>query len=251
MLSIRIIPKLEVKGPNLIKGIHLEGLRIVGKPEDMALKYYEDGADELIYMDLVASLYQRKYLLNIIEKAAQKIFIPLTVGGGVKTIRDMRILFKAGADKIAINTGAVTNPRMISEAARIFGSQCIVVSIEAQVKYHSWEVYTDSGRTPTGIDVLDWAKQAVKLGAGELLLTSIDRDGTYNGYDLELIKLISSQISVPVIACGGASKKEHFLQALEKGHADAICAASVFHQKKLSIKQIKKYLDSRNIPVRI
>lgn len=252
MKSIRIIPKLEVKGPNLIKGIHLEGLRIVGKPEQAAIKYYEAGADELIYIDLVASLYRRKYLLDIISKTAETAFIPLTVGGGIQTIDDMRTLFRAGADKVAINTGAINNPAIISKAANIYGSQCIVVSIEAQHKTNgTWEAYTESGRTPTGISALVWAKKAEKMGAGELLITSINQDGTTQGFDCELVKKISSQLSIPVIASGGAGKLEHFSEVINEGQADAVCASTLFHFSTLTIKQVKEYLLTKNIAVRL
>ncbi len=252
MKSIRIIPKLEVKGPNLIKGIHLEGLRIVGKPEKAAIKYYEAGADELIYIDLVASLYRRKYLLDIISRTAKTAFIPLTVGGGIQTIVDMSVLFRAGADKVAINTGAINNPTVISTAANIYGSQCIVVSIETQRKSDgSWEAYTDSGRTPTGINALTWAKKAEKMGAGEFLVTSINQDGTAMGFDIELVRKISSQSSIPVIASGGAGKLEHFYEIITFGAADAVCASTLFHFNTITIKKIKEYLAAKNIDVRL
>lgn len=247
---IRIIPKLEVKGPHLIKGMHLEGLRIVGEPHRKAVEYYEDGADELIYIDLVASLYQRKYLLDIISKTADQVFIPLTVGGGVRTLTDFETLFRVGADKIAVNTGIVANPQLISQAANKFGSQCVVVSIEAQRKGNTWEPYTDSGRTPTGLDVLFWAKEVVKLGAGELLVTSINQDGTSKGFDTELIYTISSQINVPVIGSGGGGLLEHFIPAISEGRTDALAIASALHFKKLTVAQIKQYLLTQKVPVR-
>ncbi len=252
MNNIRIVPKLEVKGPNLIKGIHLEGLRIVGKPEQAAIKYYKDGADELIYIDLVASLYQRKYLLDIITKTAKTAFIPLTVGGGIKTVDDMKILFRAGADKISLNTGAINNPLIIAAAANIFGSQCIIVSIEAQRKANNyWEAYTNSGRTPSGFDAVIWAKEVTKLGAGELLITSINQDGTFNGYDYDLLLSISKGVDIPVIASGGAGKYEHFYNAIKLGKTDALAASSVFHFDKLSISKVKLYLKSKKIGMRI
>ena len=211
MKNIRIIPKLEVKGENLIKGVHLEGLRVVGKPQEVAVRYYEDGADELIYMDLVASLYQRQNFLNIVEKTAQKIFIPLTVGGGIRNINDVKIILRSGADKVAINTQAIKTPEIISKIANDFGRQCLVVSLEVQKKPNGdYECYTDMGRTQVGIDPVFWAQKAAKLGAGELLVTSINQDGTENGFDIELVKNISIKVQIPVIACGGAGKKEHF-----------------------------------------
>lgn len=252
MINVRIIPKLEVKGPNLIKGIHLEGLRIVGKPQEAAIKYYKDGADELIYIDLVASLYRRKYLLDIISKTAETAFIPLTVGGGIKNIEDMHLLFRAGADKIAVNTGAVNNPRIISEAANIFGSQAIVISIEAQRKNgQKWEPYTDSGRSPTGLDLVSWVKRVIKLGAGELLITSINQDGTYKGFDIELLNSVSKIANIPIIASGGAGNLGHFYEAIKRGHADGICASSILHFNHLSILKIKKYLTNKNIDIRL
>lgn len=252
MKSVRIIPKLEVKGENLIKGIHLEGLRIVGKPEAAAWRYYQDGADELIYIDLVASLYQRDFFLNIVERTAQRVFIPMTVGGGIRTLADVKMALRSGADKIAINTQAIKNPKIISDVANTFGSQCMVVSMEVQRKTDgSYECYTDSGRTPTGLNPLTWAKQAVKLGAGEILLTSINQDGTLNGFDLNLIKLVTTNVPIPVIASGGAGKKEHFRQAIVIGYADALCASSIFHFKKAKIFEVKKYLQQQGIKIRI
>ena len=230
MHTVRIIPRLDVKGPNLVKGIHLEGLRVLGKPEDFALRYYSEGADELIYIDTVASLYGRSNLLDIVSKAAERIFIPLTAGGGVRTLDDIRELLRAGADKVAINTEAVHNPGFISVASRTFGSQCIVISIQAKMRQPgTYEALTDNAREKTGKDVFDWAREAVALGAGEILLTSVDREGTGKGYDLELIKKISRAVNVPVIASGGAGNCAHFLDAVEIGAADAISAASIFH----------------------
>ena len=228
--NIRIIPRLDIKGPNLVKGIHLEGLRVLGKPEDFARDYYTNGADELFYMDVVASLYGRNSLTEIVSKTAQNIFVPLTVGGGIRTLEDIRGILRAGADKVAINTAAINNPKLITDGAKTFGSQCIVVSIEAKSKGHGkYEAYTDNGREKTGVDVLEWARRAVDMGAGEILITSIDHEGTGKGYDIELISKVSSSVGVPVIVCGGAGKKEHFLEAVTQGAADAVCAASVFH----------------------
>ncbi|MBU2044088.1 MAG: imidazole glycerol phosphate synthase cyclase subunit [Candidatus Omnitrophica bacterium] len=246
---IRIIPRLDIKGPNLVKGVHLEGLRVLGKAEDFASKYYTDGADELIYIDVVASLYGRENLLEIVRRAAQNIFIPLTAGGGIRTIEDIRELLRAGADKVAINTAAIRNPIFISEAAKVFGSQCIVISIEAKFRSEGkYEALTDNGREKTEKDVFDWAQQAVSLGAGELLITSIDKEGTGRGYDLGLIKMISESVPVPVIACGGAGKTEHFLEVIETGHADAVSAASIFHYHCLErLRSAEKFTEEGNV----
>lgn len=226
----RIIPRLDIKGPNLVKGIHFEGLRVLGKPWDFAFKYYQEGADELLYMDVVASLYERNSLLDIVDATAKKIFIPFTVGGGIRTIEDIKKVLRRGADKVAINTAAIKNPGFIREAANSFGSQCIVVSIEAKKGSHgTYEAMTDYGRERSGKDVLLWAKEAVELGAGELLITSIDQEGTGKGFDLELIRKIATSAPVPVIAAGGAGSAEHVLQSIKEGKADAVAIASIFH----------------------
>ncbi len=252
MKNIRIIPKLEVKGENLIKGVHLEGLRIVGKPEQVAFRYYKDGADELIYTDLVASLYQRENFLNIVEKTAQKVLIPLTVGGGIRSIDDVRMALRSGADKVAINTQAIKTPQIISKIANAFGSQCVVVSMEVQKKPDgTYECYTDMGRTQTGQDPFFWAQKAAKLGAGEILVTSINQDGTGKGFDLELVKSIATKVQIPTIACGGAGKKEHFKDVIELGHADAVAAGTIFHFKKSKISEVKDYLNKEGIGVRL
>lgn len=252
MPNIRIIPKLEVKGENLIKGMHLEGLRIVGKPEVRAIDYYKDGADELIYIDLVASLYQRDNFLHIVERTAQQVFIPLTVGGGVRCVEDAKAFLRAGADKVAINTAIINNPKLISEVANVFGSQCMVASLEVQKKRDgSYECYTDCGRTPTGKDPYVWAKEVVKLGAGEILLTSINQDGIFAGYDLELTQKIAASAKVPVIASGGAGKLEDFKQVIIQGQADAVCAAAFFHFNRGTIEEVKKYLNDNSMPVRM
>lgn len=232
-MNVRIMPRLDIKGPNLVKGINLEGLRVLGKPWDFAYKYYQDGADELIYMDVVASLYGRNNLFEIVRKTAENIFIPLTVGGGIRSLDDIRTLLRAGADKVAVNTAAVHNPSLIREGAQAFGSQCIVSSIEAKYMHGRYEALTDNGRELTGKDVFDWVKQVVDLGAGEILLTSIDREGTGLGYDLELIQRVAGSVPVPVIACGGCGKPEHLIEVAKKGKADAISAASIFHYNYL------------------
>ncbi len=252
MKNIRIIPKLEVKGENLIKGMHLEGLRVVGKPEAAAVKYYKDGADELIYMDLVASLYQRENFLNIVEKTARHVFIPLTVGGGIRTIEDVGMALRSGADKVAINTQAIKTPEIISQIANDFGSQCVVVSIEVQKKSDgTYECYTDMGRVSTGLDPFKWCQVAAKLGAGEILVTSINQDGTGKGFDLALTEKIATIIPIPLIACGGAGKKEDFEKVIVQGKADAVSAASIFHFKKARISKIKEYLSQLGIGVRM
>jgi len=228
-MTIRIIPRLDIKGPNLVKGIHLEGLRVLGKPWDFAQTYYREGADELIYIDVVASLYGRNNLLDIVRKTAQNVFIPFTVGGGIRSLEDIRSLLRSGADKVAINTGAVYCPDLIRQGAEAFGSQCIVSHIEAKRMHGRYEAMTDNGREASGKDAVQWAKQAVSLGAGEILLVSIDREGTGKGYDLELIRSISKAVPVPVIASGGAGNAAHALEVISAGRGDAICAASLFH----------------------
>ncbi len=229
-MALRIIPRLDIKGPNLVKGIHLEGLRVLGKPERFARHYYENGADELLYMDTVASLYGRNGLLDLISRTAQEVFIPLTVGGGIRSLADIRAALNAGADKVSINTAAIRRPEFIREAARQFGSSTIVVSIEAIRRPDgNYEAYTDNGRGPTGVSALNWAKQAAELGAGELLVTAIHQEGTGRGFDLELTRSIATAVSIPVIACGGAGKVEHVGDVIEKGQADAVCVASLLH----------------------
>lgn len=252
MRSFRIIPKLEVKGENLIKGMHLEGLRVVGKPEQMAVEYYKGGADELIYIDLVASLYQRENFLHIVEKTAEQVFIPLTVGGGIRSVDDARAFLRAGADKVAINTAIINNPQLVSDIANVFGTQCMVASLEVQKKGdNTYECYTDCGRTPTGKDPFKWAKMIVKLGAGEILLTSIDQDGTLKGYDLELVRKIALTVSVPVIASGGAGSPLDFKTVIVDARADAVCAAAFFHFKRGTIKEVKEFLNKNEISVRM
>ena len=230
MKYIRIIPRLDIKGPNLVKGIHLEGLRVLGKPEDFALLYYEQGADELIYQDTVASLYQRNNLTEIVTRTAENIFIPLTVGGGIRNLEDINKVLRAGADKVSINTAAIGNPKFINKASRAFGSSTIVVTIEAiQQLDGSYLAYTDNGREYTGVKVLDWAKEAEERGAGEILLTSIDREGTGNGYDLDLIRMVVGAVTIPVIAHGGAANFTHIMDAINEAKADAVAIASMLH----------------------
>ena len=228
--NVRIIPRLDIKGPNLVKGIQLEGLRVLGKPEWFARRYYEQGADELFYMDVVASLYQRNNLLDIVERTSRELFIPLTVGGGLRTVEDIRKVLRAGADKVSLNTAAIQRPDLIREAAQRFGSSTIVVSIEAIKKPDGcYEAYTDNGRERTGFDAWKWAVRAAELGAGELLVTSIDREGTGKGFDLELTRTIAQSVTIPVIACGGAGALAHLLEVVREGRADAVCLASLLH----------------------
>ena len=251
MTNLRLIARLDVKGPNLIKGIHLEGLRVMGSPNEFALNYYRQGADELIYMDVVASLYGRNHLGEIIKNAAKDIFIPMTVGGGVRTIENAREILRSGADKVAINTAAVANPRIISDVARQFGSQCMVLSIEAKkIAIDHWEVYTDNGRERTGLDVIEWAKLCVSNGAGEVLLTSVDREGTRKGFDIELVKAVSSTVNVPVIASGGMGKPEDLLSVVDVGGADAVAMADILHYGRAEIGDIREVAEAAGLGVR-
>lgn len=250
-MNIRIIPRLDIKGPNLVKGVHFEGLRVLGRPEVAARYYAAQGADELIYIDAVASLYGRNSLTDIIRRTAEELFIPLTVGGGLRTVEDMRATLLAGADKIAINSAAVRTPDLIGEGAERFGSQCIVVAIDARWNGTQYEVVVSGGRTPTGLDAIAWAREVEARGAGEILLTSMDRDGTQDGYEIALTRAVSDAVSIPVIASGGAGTLDHFRAALVEGGADAALAASLFHYKRLSVGQVKDYLRDQGVPVRL
>ena len=237
-MTVRVIPRLDIKGPNLVKGIHLEGLRVLGKPEWFARYYYEQGADELLYLDVVASLYGRNNLLEIVSRTARELFIPLTVGGGLRTLDDIRATLRAGADKVAINTAAIRHPDLVREAARRFGSSTIVVSIEAIRKPDGrYEAYTDNGRERTGVDAVEWALRAAELGAGELLVTSIDREGTGKGCDLHLTRTIAEAVSIPVIACGGAGTISDVHEVLAEGRADAVCLASLLHYHAVRVSE--------------
>jgi len=251
MKNIRLIARLDVKGPNVIKGVHLECLRIMGKPMELAWKYYEDGVDELLYMDIVASLYQRNNLLDIVEEAAKHIFIPMTVGGGIRSLQDMENLLRVGADKLAINTAAIENPDLITEGAKKYGSQCIVVSIEAKKSAGGrWEAYTDNGRNETGLDVVEWAERAVGLGAGEILLTSVDKEGTAKGFDIDLTSKVADAVSIPVIASGGAGRIEDIIECINMCKVDALATAHILHYNKNTVKEIKEGLASNGVKVR-
>ncbi len=234
-MSLRIIPRLDIKGPNLVKGIHLEGLRVLGKPERFARYYYEHGADELIYMDVVASLYERNSLLDIVGRTSQEIFIPLTVGGGLRSLEDIQAVLRAGADKVSLNTAAIRRPDLVREAANKFGSSTIVVSIEAKKRPDcTYEAYTDNGRERTGVEVFNWAEQVAELGAGEILLTSIDQEGTGKGFDLELTRKVTRSVPIPVIACGGAGDSGDIGEVVLQADADAVSVASVLHYDYIS-----------------
>lgn len=251
MSNLRIIPRLDIKGKNLIKGVHLEGLRVVGDPLEYAFQYYQQGADELIFIDVVASLYGRNNLSGIISGAADNIFIPITVGGGLRSVEDVQQSLRSGADKVAINTAAIARPKLISEIATRFGSQAMVLSIEAKcVGDYRWEAFTDNGREPTGLDVIDWVRQGVELGAGEILLTSIDQEGTRKGFDLELIKAVRNLVSVPVIASGGMGCIEDFIAAAKFGKADAVSMADMIHYKRISLVDIRNEALKSHLPVR-
>lgn len=249
---IRIIARLDMKGQNVIKGIHLEGLRIIGKPGPIARNYYEQGIDEIVYMDVVASLYGRNGILASIEEAARDIFVPLTVGGGVRTKEDIVRALRSGADKVAINTAAVKDPSFIKEAAESFGSQCIVLSVEAKQRSHGeWEALTDNGREQTGVSVLDWVMQAQELGAGEILLTSVDMEGTKKGFDIDLVHAVHDRVQIPVIASGGAGKVSHVAEVMDRRCADAVCIASLFHYETVPPMTMKKELHEAGYRVRM
>jgi imidazole glycerol-phosphate synthase subunit HisF len=251
MASVRLIARLDVKGSRLIKGVHLEGLRPIGSPGEHALRYYEQGADELIYMDCVASLYGRNNLSDIVQSAAVQIFIPMTVGGGIRSVEDATRLLRCGADKVAINTAAVRNPTLLTELANRYGSQCVVLSVEAKQRGpNRWEAYTDNGRETTGMDVVEWTQQAVALGAGEILLTSVDREGTRRGLDVDLIRAVTSTVSVPVVASGGVGVPEHMVDGVKEGGANAVAMADILHYKRATIGDIRVAAEAAGIEVR-
>ncbi|MCD5406248.1 MAG: imidazole glycerol phosphate synthase subunit HisF [Desulfotomaculum sp.] len=252
MLLKRIIPCLDVTGGRVVKGTNFVDLRDAGDPVELATVYDREGADELVFLDITASSDGRETVLDMVQQTAEKVFIPFTVGGGIRTIEDMRVMLKAGADKVAINTAAIKNPQLVADGAAKFGSQCIVVAIDAkQVGAKKWEIFTHGGRKLTGIDVLEWACRVAKLGAGEILLTSMDRDGTKNGFDIELTSAVSEAVHIPVIASGGVGNLAHIAEGLTKGKASAALAASIFHFRTYSIRQTKEYLQQQGIPVRI
>jgi len=250
MLAKRIIPCLDVKAGRVVKGVKFLELRDAGDPVEIARVYDRQGADELCFLDITASHENREIILDVVARTADQVFMPLTVGGGINKLDDIRNLLKAGADKVSINTGAVNRPEFVAEAAEAFGSQCIVVAIDAKRVSNHWEVFTHGGRNPTGIDACDWAKRMEGYGAGEILLTSMDRDGTKDGYDLELTRAVSEAVTVPVIASGGAGTLEHFHEALVDGRADAALAASLFHFGIHTIAETKRYLAERGVEVR-
>lgn len=251
MKKIRLIARLDIKGPNVIKGIHLEGLRVMGDPQEFARRYYEQGADELLYVDVVASLYGRNSLQHIIERAARDVFVPLTVTGGIRSVDDVRTILRAGADKIGINTEATKRPELIREVARKFGSQCMVLSIEAKsVAPGRWEAYTDNGREKTGLDVVEWAQRGVDLGAGEILLTSVDREGTREGFDVDLVAAVSRAVPVPVIASGGMGKLGDVVTAVRDGAADAVAVADMLHYGRTTVADIRAAARAAGLEVR-
>ncbi|WP_028466567.1 imidazole glycerol phosphate synthase subunit HisF [Nisaea denitrificans] len=251
MRPIRLIARLDIKGPNLIKGIHLEGLRVIGDPQTYAQRYYEQGIDEIIYMDTVASLYGRNNLTEILEHTAHHVFVPITVGGGVRSVEDARKLLRSGADKVAINTAAIARPELISEIAEEFGSQAVVLSVEAKRQNSGgWEAYTDNGREHSGRDVIEWVQEAEKLGAGELLLTSIDQEGTRKGFDIALLSAISGLVSIPVIASGGMGSVEDLVAAVQDGHADAVAMADILHYDRMTIAEIRDQALAANMNIR-
>ncbi|MBI2444535.1 MAG: imidazole glycerol phosphate synthase subunit HisF [Candidatus Magasanikbacteria bacterium] len=252
MKNIRIIPALHIKGPNVVKPVHTEALRVIGEPQPLAERYYQEGADELIYLDIVASLYQRSLDFDLLRAVTANIFIPVTVGGGIRTIQDINHALRSGADKVALNTYATHRPEFIAEAAEEFGSQCIVLFIEAKQKSAGhYEAYTDGGREPSGREAGEWARQGVELGAGEILISSIDRDGTRRGFDLELIQQITSWAPVPVIGHGGAADPDSVATVIQEGPADAVAASSIFHYQEHSIGAVKEHLRQKGIPVRL
>ena len=252
MLAKRIIPCLDVTGGRVVKGTNFVDLRDAGDPVEIARRYDEQGADELTFLDITATSDERDLILKVIEDVAAQVFIPLTVGGGVRKAEDVRRLLNAGADKVSINSAGVNNPDLIAEASSIYGSQAIVVAIDAKRRSDgTWEVYTRGGRTPTGIDAVEWAKKVEKLGAGEILLTSMDGDGTKAGFDLELTRAGSDSVSIPVIASGGVGNLQHLVDGIVEGHADAVLAASIFHFGEYTIEEAKRYMQERGIPVRL
>lgn len=255
MLTKRIIPCLDVKDGRVVKGVKFLDLRDAGDPVEVAQVYDKEEADEIIFLDITASFEKRQIMLDVVRRTAETVFMPLTVGGGIRNLDDIRELLNAGTDKVSINTAAVKDPELVGKASEKFGSQCIVVAIDAKRckdrEKIGWEVYVNGGRTPTGIDAMEWGKKVEKLGAGEILLTSMDMDGTKNGYDIELTEMFSENLGIPIIASGGAGNLEHLYEVLTKGKADAALAASIFHFREHSVKESKKYLQKKGVEVRI
>ena len=250
MRNIRLIARLDIKAPNLVKGIQLEGLRKMGDPNEFALKYYLQGADEIFYADIVASLYERNSLQNIIEKTTNDIFVPITVGGGLRNLDDVSAALRAGADKVSINTAAIKNPKIITDVARRFGSQCMVLSIQAKRHGDYWEAYYDNGREHSHIDVIEWAKKGQEMGAGEIILTSVDHEGTKKGFEVELVKAVTDVVTIPVVVSGGMGKVEDINDVVNVGHADGIAMAHVLHYNEITINDARDYCIQNNIPVR-
>ncbi len=251
MLAKRIIPCLDVKEGRVVKGINFIDLKVAGDPVEQAATYDREGADELVFLDITASYEGRDTMLDVVRRVADTIFIPFCVGGGLRTVEDIRATLLAGADKVSLNSRAVRSPNLITEGAMAFGSQCIVIAIDPKWVHNRWEVHIDGGRVPTGLDAIEWAQKVERLGAGEILLTCMDRDGTRAGYHIELTRTIAEAVSIPVIASGGAGKPEHFYDALTAGKADAALAASLFHYHELSVPDLKRYLHERGVPVRL
>ena len=251
MYAKRIIPCLDVKNGRVVKGMSFVNLVDAGDPVESAMQYDKQGADELVFLDITASSDSRNITIDMVEKVANSIFIPFTVGGGIRSVDDFNVLLRAGADKVSVNSAAVHRPKLISEAAYKFGSQCVVAAIDAKRSGDSWEVYVNGGRTPVGMDAIEWAVKCEKLGAGEILLTSMDEDGQKKGYDIALTRAVSEKVNIPVIASGGAGALEHFYDAFTEGKADAVLAASLFHFGEISIPKLKKYLNEKGIPVRL
>jgi len=251
MLKNRIIPCLDVKNGRVVKGINFVNLKDAGDPTEQAKIYSEGGADEICFLDITASNENRKTIYDVVERTSKKCFVPLTVGGGIRSIEDINKLLNCGADKVSINTAAVENSKVVSESSKKYGSQCIVVAIDAKKKGDAWEIFSHGGRNKTGINALDFAKKMEDCGAGELLVTSMDRDGTQEGYDIDLMSNISAKVNIPVIASGGVGNLEHLVEGIKLGNASAVLAASIFHYGKFSLREAKEYLDSKGIPVRI
>jgi len=249
--KVRIIARIDVKGPNVIKGVHLEGLKVVGDPNEISQRYYAEGIDELLYMDTVASLYGRNSLLDVVRHTSKGVFVPIIVGGGIRSVDDARDALRSGAEKVAVNTAAIHEPELLSAIDQRFGSQCITLSIEAkQRSQNKWEAYTENGRERTGLDVIEWAKKGVSLGAGEILLTSVDQEGTRKGFDADLVRAVSSAVNVPVIASGGFGNTDDFIKVVKEGGANAVAIADVFHFKRISISDVRQSALQHNIEVR-